>query len=202
MPTIIKKLQVFLLSALGAVLLLQTDISPTLAESFDEALALHNIARYGNKKPGDKDYVGRTWQQRHCTMPLKFLKNLEDVEPVDPRVIALLGSCYSIAARDLNSINFFKRSSDIKKGLAYIDQALEMAPDDIVVRLIRTAVQVHVPETRFVEETLGRNEAALKEMVILDELFKDEKLPDIADDMLILYQKMKKNYQTMIGPKE
>ena len=123
---------------------------------------------------------------------IELLESLKEVEPVDPRVIALLGSCYAISARDdTNSLNKLKERKHIILGLDYIDQALEMAPDDIVVRLIRTAVQFHVPEMIFVPKTLGRNQAALEEMIILDELFKQEPLPAIANDMLILYRKMK-----------
>ena len=156
------------------------------AETFDKALKFHDIAGYRKRLQIDE-----TTARDALASAIEILERLKTVEPIDPRVIALLGSCYAIAARDLNSLNVFKRRSDIKKGLEYIDRALEMNSDDIVVRLIRTAVQFHVPETRLVSSTIGRNQAALDEMLILDELFKKEKLAAIAAHMYILYEKMR-----------
>ncbi len=186
MSPMVQKFNVFCLSTFVAVLLLQINIPPIQAETFDKALELHTIAREGNK-----DHVDKNLTTEALASAIEILEKLETVEPVDPRVIALLGSCYSIAARDLNSWNVIKRRSDINRGLDYIDRALELDGDDVVVRLIRTAVQLHVPETRLAPKTLGRNAAALEEMVKLDELFKEEPLPAIADDMLILYRRMK-----------
>ena len=140
------------------------------ADNYEQALKLHNAARDGESGALD--------------LAIELLERLKEEQPESGRVVALLGSVYGISARD--AWNPITKTRHLSLCLDYIDEALELGPDDIEVRLTRSFVQIYLPRI------FGRRDEAFKDIIVLDQLFREQQVPEIAPSMLHLYEKLLK----------
>ena len=153
------------------ILLLSSVVcSVSYAENYEHALKLHNAAR-----DGDRDALKSA---------IKLLEQLRLEQPESGRVVALLGSVYGISARDV--WNPLTKTRHLSRCLEYIDEALELGPEDIEVRLTRAFVQIYIPRV------FGRRDNAIEDIKVLDQLFREQQVVEIAPSMLHLYEKLLK----------
>lgn len=134
-------------------------------ETLTDAIALHDAGR-----AGDFDATKQA---------VAALKSLAKTDPANPHVSAYLGSSYAIMARDARSVTDKIRFSN--RGLRYLDQAVVMAPDDFVVRLVRASVTASLPPM------FGRTESAVEDMMVLDRIFTQAQAPSMAVPMGDIY---------------
>lgn len=103
-------------------------------------------------------------------------------KPNDARARAYLGSAYAMQARDASAVA--NKLRYVNKGLDRLDHAVELAPNDFVVRLIRANVQNSLPAL------FGREEKAVEDMLLLDQLFWKNPDAEFAGAMILIYQKL------------
>ncbi len=101
---------------------------PTVRDRFEAALDLHQEG-----VEGDEEAV---------IAAQEILEELLAENPKDARVRAFLGNLYTLRARDAI---FYRKSSWLKRGLATLDEAVEMAPDDPHVRSVRAVNSYRLP---------------------------------------------------------
>lgn len=137
--------------------------SPALAA----AVELHDAARGGDEEARERAF--------------EMLEALAEAEPRNARVLAYLGSIYGITARD--SGNVVVKTRYTVRALRRLDEALELGPEDFVVRIVRASVQISLPRM------FARKGDALEDMVVLDRLFRaePEPTPAQASAMLPIY---------------
>lgn len=99
---------------------------------------------------GDKDAVERAEA---------YLRQLLASEPTNAPALALLGSVFTMKGRDAFWPTTQLRL--VRQGNNYMDQAVQMAPDDIQTRVIRALNNTHMPDF------LGRTETARKDLAWL-----------------------------------
>ncbi|MBX3743890.1 MAG: hypothetical protein KF833_01145 [Verrucomicrobiae bacterium] len=73
-----------------------------------------------------------------------YLRQLLSLEPDHAQALALLGSVYTLKGRDA----FWPPTQLrlVREGNAFMDQAVELAPDDIATRKIRALNNAHMPD--------------------------------------------------------
>lgn len=71
------------------------------------------------------------------------LQRARGLVPADPEVIAYLGSARTMVARD--AWNPFSKLAGLREGAALIDHAVELAPESVVVRLVRANSRLRLP---------------------------------------------------------
>lgn len=142
--------------------------APGWAVNFTEAVALHDAAR-----DGDKDAVKPT---------IEMLTALRKAEPENGEVLAYLGSAYALAARDSKGVVARMRNSN--KGLRLLDQALERAPQNFTVRMIRAWVNKSMPAM------FDREDDAIKDMLALHGIFEETNAPSkrMSKAMVPIYE--------------
>lgn len=159
-------------AALGACLVLAaptiSGFAPAHADTtpvdISAAVALHDAARKGAGDPA---------------AAVAALETLTAGDPANALAWAYLGSSYAISARDAGSVTDKIRFTN--RGLRYLDQAVDMAPDDIVVRLIRANVLPNLPAM------FGRSEMARDDMLMLDRAYSAAPDPALAAPMADIY---------------
>ena len=142
--------------------------SISFAENYEQALKLHDAARDG---------VNGALESA-----IELLEQLKREQPESGRVTALLGSTYGISARD--SWNPLTKTRHLSRCLDYIDEALILGPEDIEVRLTRAFIQIYLPRI------FGRRDEAIEDIIVLDRLFREQRVPEVAPSMLHLYEKL------------
>ena len=138
---------------------------PELETLRAEGFALHDAALEGDESAAEQAarVLGR------------YLKRL----PEDGEARAYLGSAYAMMARDASSVANKVRYAN--RGLRHLDRALEAAPRAFVVRMIRANVNSSLPEM------FKRADAALADMLALDEIYRAEPSPGLAREMVGIY---------------
>ncbi|MDD9799212.1 MAG: hypothetical protein OXU29_01915 [Gammaproteobacteria bacterium] len=132
-----------------------------------EAVELHNRARDGDENAAPQA-VERL--ERHCK---QF--------PEDGAAWAYLGSAYTMMGRDAPAVADKVRYTN--RGIRHLDRALEIAPQDFTVRLVRANVNAALPQM------FGRGDQATEDMLALDRMFRGaEASPARAGMMLGIYE--------------
>ena len=141
--------------------------APQDVRSFTDALELHDAAQDGDTSA--------------LRPAIKALRRLRREDPWHAESAVYLGSAYAIAARD----GWFglSRIVDVARSVHHLNTALDFAPDNFEVRMVRASVQSHMPRI------FGRRGAAIKDAVVLDQMFRQIKDPPpaIASRMLPIY---------------
>ena len=139
---------------------------PELAALRKEGIALHDAARAGDEEAAESavDTLER------------YLKRF----PKDGEARAYLGSSYAMMGRDASSVVNKMRYTN--RGLRHLDRALDTAPRDFTVRFIRARVNASLPSM------FNRGEAALADMLALDEIFQASPAPAMAGWMIGIYE--------------
>ena len=140
---------------------------PQDVHSFADAISLHDAA-----SDGDKSAL------RPAIMALRRLRRKD---PWDAEAAVYLGSAYAIAFHD----GWFgpSRIVDVARSVHNLNAALEFAPDNYEVRMVRASVQSNLPRI------FGRRGAAVKDAIALDQMFRriEGPPPAIASRMLPIY---------------
>ena len=142
--------------------------TPGLTASLYEAIALHDAAR-----DGDEEAVEPA---------IETLTVLNRADPENVEVIAYLGSSYALVAR--YKTDWFARWHNGRKGLRLLDQALERAPKNFTVRMLRASVYNAMPPF------LGYADDAVEEMIALHRIFHslDNPSKEMAEAMVPFYE--------------
>ncbi len=139
----------------------------TFADAFTDAIALHDAAR-----AGDEDSLEAA---------VESFKRLGSKQPNNAEVIAYLGSAYAISARE--GFNVISKMRNTNRALRQLDRALELAPDNFTVRMIRANVHRNLPGM------FGRDDDAIADMLALHDIFTQaiDPPPRMAESMLPIY---------------
>ena len=142
--------------------------TPGLTATLAEAIALHDAAR-----DGDEEAVEPA---------IEMLTVLNRADPENVEVIAYLGSSYALVARYETS--WFARWHNGRKGLKLLDQALERAPKNFTVRMVRAWVYREMPTF------LGYADDAIEEMLALHRIFSNLDTPSkqMSEAMVPFYE--------------
>jgi len=132
----------------GAALVIGSVYSVS-AQRLQKAIALHNSAAAGDKAA--------------LADAVSMLETLVGANPQDAETVAYLGSAYAITAREKR--NVVGKMRNVNNALRYLDQALEMAPNNFTVRMVRASVQRNLPPM------FNRGDDAIEDMIALDRLF-------------------------------
>ena len=151
--------------------------APQEVRSLKEALKLHDDAQNG-----DRSAIRPT---------IMALRRLRREDPWHAESAVYLGSAYAIAARD----GWFglSRLVDVARSVHHLNTALDFAPDNFEVRMVRASVQSSLPRI------FGRRGAAIEDAIVLDQMFRQIKDPPpaIASRMLPIY-----NFLTRTAPEK
>ena len=141
--------------------------TPQSVQSLEEALKLHDDAQNGDRST--------------IRPAIMALRRLRREDPWHAESAVYLGSAYAIAARD----GWFglSRLVDVARSVHHLNTALDFAPDNFEVRMVRASVQSHMPRI------FGRRGAAIEDAIVLDQMFRRIKDPPpaIASRMLPIY---------------
>ena len=141
--------------------------APQDVQSLKDALKLHDDAQNG-----DNSAIRPT---------IMALRRLRREDPWHAESAVYLGSAYAIAARD----GWFglSRLVDVARSVHHLNTALDFAPGNFEVRMVRASVQSHMPRI------FGRRGAAIEDAIVLDQIFRRIKDPPpaIASRMLPIY---------------
>ena len=141
--------------------------APQDVDSIDDAVQLHDAAYDGD--------------QSALRLAIMALRRLRREDPWDAIAAVYLGSAYAIAVRDgwLGP----SRLVDIARSVHHLNAALDFAPDNFEVRMVRASVQHNLPRI------FGRRAAAIEDAVVLDQMFRriEDPNPAIASRMLPIY---------------
>ena len=154
--------------AIGFVLLgMGNAAAPQDVRSIKDAIELHDAAQ-----------EGETGALRPS---IKALRRLRREDPWNAEAAVYLGSAYAIAARN----GWFGPSQlvNVARAMHHLNAALSFAPDSFEVRMVRASVQSNMPRI------FGRRGAAVKDALVLDQMFRQIKDPPpaIASRMLPIY---------------
>jgi hypothetical protein len=154
-----------------ALVFMLSTVSAQAACTIEEGIGFHNAARDGDKPVVEK--------------AIECLENLEQKAPEDARLLAYLGSSYALKARYSDSIANKMRFTNL--GLDNLDYAVELAPDDFELRLIRWNVNEAVPLF------FGRKKHTLEDLYKLDTIFQANPNPSIAKHMVEVYASLRQH---------
>lgn len=129
-----------------------------IEEKKKEAIALHDLAiEKVNTRASSKAF--------------SLFKSLADTVADDYVLLAYLGSCLTMKARD--SWNLLTKMSDLHQGIALLDNAVKLDSDNIEIRLIRINNSMELPSFT------GRIKMAKDDLQYLASLFhKDQGMGD------------------------
>ena len=136
----------------------------------EEGIALHDAARDGDEEEAAESAV-------------EALERYLERFPKDGEARAYLGSSYAMMGRDASSVVNKMRYTN--RGLRHLDRALDAAPRDFTVRFIRARVNASLPSM------FNRDEAALADMLALDEIFRASPAPAMAGWMIGIYEDLR-----------
>ena len=141
-------------------------IEPSAA--IKEAIRLHNAGLKGEKSAAKEAN--------------KLLEIIVKKYPKNGVAAAYFGSTYTLMARDAENVVDKVRYSN--RGIRYLDVALELAPEDFLVRFIRAKVNSSLPSM------FSRAEKATEDMLALDKLYQSNSLKFRAAMMTGIYEKL------------
>ena len=139
------------------------------------ALRAQGIELHYEALEGDDDAAGEAVERLE-----RFLERF----PGDAEARAYLGSAYALMARDASSV--INRTRYANRGLRHLDRALDEAPRVFVVRLIRANVNSELPKM------FERANAALQDMLALDEIYRVRPSPRLAREMVAIYEALQR----------
>ena len=144
--------------------------TPGLTASLPEAIALHDAAR-----DGDEEAVQPA---------IEMLTALNRADPENVEILAYLGSSYAQVAR--YESGWFARWHNGRKGLKLLDQALERAPTNFTVRMVRARVYGAMPTF------LGYADDAIEEMLALHRIYSSLDTPStqMSKEMVPIYERL------------
>ena len=141
--------------------------APQDVKSLEDALDLHDDAHDGDR--------------RALRPAIMALRRLRRTDPWDAKSAVYLGSAYAVAVRD----GWFgpSRLINVIRAVHHLDAALDFAPDSFDVRMVRASVQRGLPKV------FGRKVDAIRDGIILDQMFRQAKdpHPKMALAMLSIY---------------
>lgn len=142
-------------------------ITPVRADAFAEAVALHDAARDGD--------------ERSLEAAVETFERLNAQQPSNAEVIAYLGSVYAISARE--GFNVISKMRNTNRALRELDRAVELAPDNFTVRMVRANVHSNLPKM------FGRGDDAITDMIALHDIFMSISDPsaEMAGSMVPIY---------------
>ena len=144
-----------------------TAAAPKDVKNLEETLKLHDDAQNGDI--------------RAIRPAIMALRRLRREDPWHAEAAVYLGSAYAIAARD----GWFgpSRLVNTARAVHHLNTALDFAPDNFEVRMVRASVQSHMPRI------FGRMGAAIEDAIVLDQMFRrfEGPRPAIASRMLPIY---------------
>ena len=144
-----------------------TAAAPQDVQSLKGALELHDAA-------DDSD--------RSALRPaIMALRRLRREDPWNAEAAVYLGSAYAIAVRD--GWHGPSRLVNFARSVHHLNAALEFAPDNFEVRMVRASIQRNLPRI------FGRRGAAIEDAVVLDQIFRriEDPHPAVASRMLPIY---------------
>lgn len=147
------------------VLASNTSQSSEVSAAYAEAVELFRAGRDGNK--------------RAVKQAIEAFDELVEADDGDVLSIAYLGASYALLARDSGFV--VNKTRYANRGLRHLDAAVEMAPDLYLPRLLRANVQARLPGL------FGRKDSAIEDMLLLDEMFTEDRRPDRANSMATIY---------------
>ena len=145
--------------------------SPEFRDRREQGIEFHNGALEGDEEAAEK--------------AVERLERYVETFSNDGEARAYLGSAYAMMARDASSVVNKMRYTN--RGLRHLDRALEVAPRDFAVRLIRANVNSSLPKM------FRRGEAALQDMLALDEIFREAPSPGLARWMVEIYETLQRH---------
>ena len=148
-----------------ATILLANTIEAT-ENKLNEAIALHNAGRDGNTQA--------------TADAISLLEDITTSEPKNVEAIAYLGSSYAITARDSKTVVDKIRYTN--RGLRFLDQAVNLEPDNFTARIVRANVTNSLPSM------FSRKETAIEDGLVLDKMFSAMKSPKMAISMVDIYE--------------
>lgn len=110
-----------------------------------------------------------------------FERYLES-DPENAEAIAYLGSSMTMKGRDAGFV--INKMLFTNAGLSKLDEAIEIAPRNFLVRFIRANVNSAVPAFFF------RDGKATEDMLVLDELYRKHPSPRLAGMMIEIYEQL------------
>lgn len=131
-----------------------------------KAIGLHNKARLGEKNAA-RDAIS-------------LLNDLLKEQPEHAIALAYLGSSHTLRARTAR--NTETRIRYVNRGLRYVDQAMEIAPDNFVVLTVSARVNGALPPT------FRRGKKAHENALALDAIYSADPAPGRARHMIPVYQ--------------
>ena len=131
----------------------------------ESGIGFHSAGLDGDKQSVDK--------------AIECLEGLEQQSPEDARVLAYLGSSYSLKARDSDEVADKMRFTNF--GLDSLDYAVELAPNDFEIRVIRWKVNAALPSL------FSRDKHLVQDLHKLDAIFQKVQSPRMAGLMISAY---------------
>lgn len=156
----------FLMTLIVFSTALSADVSLGAAEELAEAIALHDAGRNGDTQA--------------TADAIKVLEDIVKSEPENAEALAYLGSSYAIIARD--SKKAVDKIRYTNRGLRFLDQAVDLEPENFAVRVIRANVASSLPRM------FGRRGGAIEDGLMLDRMFSVEQSPKMARSMVDIYE--------------
>lgn len=157
-------LMTFATGVVLAVPVARIDAAHAATTNFEAAVVLHNAARDGKSD---------------AKAAVQALEEFTATEPDKAQGWAYLGSAYAIRARD--SVNVTDKVRFTNRGLRYLDRAVELAPQDFVVRLVRANVELSLPSM------FGREASLVEDLMTLDAMYQAAGDPHMAGPMVGIY---------------
>ena len=137
------------------------------------ALRGQGIALHHRAVDGEHDAAGKA---------VAHLERYLDHVSKDSEARAYLGSAYAMMARDASSV--VNKTRYANRGLRHLDRALDAAPRNFTVRLIRARVNSSLPKM------FERGGAAIEDMLALDEIYRESPSPRMAREMVAIYREL------------
>ena len=146
------------------------EVPPEYAALREQAIALHDRA-----VEGDEDSAEQAVARLE-----RYLKRFAD----DVEARAYVGSAYTMMARDASSV--VNKTRYANRGLRHLDRALDAGAGNFTVRMIRANVNSSLPKM------FGRGDAALDDMLALDEIYRPAPSRRMAREMVRIYEELKR----------
>lgn len=140
-------------------------VSAKVTCTIEDGIDFHNIARDGGEEPVEK--------------AIECFEYLEQKMPENSRLLAYLGSSYALKASYSESVADKMRFTNL--GFDGLDYAVELAPDDFEVRLIRWTVNEAVPSL------FERDKYILEDLHKLDAIYQATSSSWMAEHMIGVY---------------
>jgi tetratricopeptide (TPR) repeat protein len=145
--------------------------------SDDNALKNLGIIYYAAALKDSKAYAKKA---------IQYLEQTYQKKPEDTEVLCYLGTTYTLLAKDTSDLSGM--TSNVNKGIGFMDKAVRMDPDNISVRMIRASNSMNLPKF------LNRRSVAYEDFEHLASLF--EKKPDVSPSLkAYVYQNLAALYK-------